>query len=406
MRMRRILAVIAAAAMAGTFAAAVQVGNQKPASALENGLAQTPPMGFNDWNAFHCNVNAQLIEQTADAMASNGMKAAGYQYVNIDDCWLAQSRDANGNLVPDPAKFPQGIQAVADYVHSKGLKLGIYEDAGTQTCAKYPGSYGHEAQDAKTFASWGVDYLKYDWCNVPFQDFPGQTHQQVAQTLYTRMRDALAASGRQIVFSMCNGWDAAVQPQTWAQPVANLWRTTHDIQDNYASMLDIFHSNINYSADAKPGAWNDPDMLEIGNGGMTTTEYQSHFSLWAEMAAPLIAGTDLRTASPTTLSILTNRDVIAVDQDPMGKPGYAVAVSSGNWVLTRQLAGGDRAVVLFNENAAASTISTTAQSVGMHPSKQYTLTDLWAHQSSTTTSAISATVPAHGVVMYRVHAGS
>jgi alpha-galactosidase len=375
-----------------------------PAMALGNGLALTPPMGFNDWNAYGCNVSEQLIEQTALAMHNDGMQAAGYQYVNIDDCWMSSSRASNGNLVADPSKFPDGIAAVASYVHSLGLKLGIYEDAGTATCAGFPGSYGHESQDASLFASWGVDYLKYDWCNIPFGSFPGQSHQQVAQTLYTRMRGALPATGRPIVFSMCNGWDSGVQPWAWAGPVANLWRTTTDIQANFSSMLNNFHINVGLAADAGPGGWNDPDMLEIGNG-MSAVEDQTEFSLWAEMAAPLIEGGNLTSASSATLSILTNKAVIAVDQDSLGKQGAEVSSGGGHDVLAKPLADGDVAVALFNETGSAATISTTAAAIGKTGSSGYTLTNLWSGAISTTTGTISASVPAHGTVMYRVAGG-
>jgi alpha-galactosidase len=387
---------------------ALIISTAASAPALDNGLALTPPMGFNDWNADHCNVSASLIEQTALAMHTDGMQAAGYDYVNIDDCWLATTRAADGQLQASPTTFPRGIKAVAGYVHSLGLKLGIYEDAGTATCAGFPGSYGHYAQDAQTFASWDVDYLKLDWCNVPFGDFPGETHQQVAQTLYTQMRDALAATGRPIVFSMCNGWDSSVQPQTWAQPVANLWRTTTDISDSFGSMLSNFSQSVNYWQDGGPGAWNDPDMLEVGNGGMTTTEYQAEFSLWAEMAAPLIAGTNVADMTATTRSIYENHAVIAVDQDPLGKQGVPVVDgTNGIWVLTKPLADGDRAVVLFNSNNTPETISTTASQAGFaapaHGQQPYLLTDLWTGKRYETAGTIAATVPAHGVVMYRVH---
>jgi alpha-galactosidase len=393
--------------VAGLPAVLVATGSA-PASALDNGFARTPPMGFNDWNAFGCNVSASLIEQTALAMHTDGMQAAGYNYVNIDDCWLAHSRAPDGQLQANPATFPQGIKAVADYVHSLGLRLGIYEDAGTATCAGFPGSYGHYAQDAKTFASWDVDYLKLDWCNVPFQDFPGEAHQQVAQALYTNMRDALAAAGRPIVFSMCNGWDSSVQPQTWAQPVANMWRTTNDISDSFGSMLSNFSQNAQYWQDARPGAWNDPDMLEVGNGGMTTTEYRAEFSLWAEMAAPLIAGTNIPNMTATTRSIYENRAVIAVDQDPLGKQGVPVVDgTNGMWVLTKPLANGDRAVVLFNSTNAPQAVSTTAAQAGFtapaHGRQVYLLTDLWTGKRYETAGTIAATVPAHGAVMYRVH---
>jgi alpha-galactosidase len=362
-------------------------------------------MGWNDWNAYGCNVSEQLVEQTALAIHNDGMQAAGYQYVNIDDCWLASSRDASGNLVPNASKFPDGIAAVASYVHSLGLKLGIYEDAGTATCAGYPGSYGHEQQDASLFASWGVDYLKYDWCNIPFSSFPSQTHQQVAQTLYTRMRNALSATGRAIAFSMCNGWDSSVQPASWAAPVANLWRTTTDIQASFASMLSNFHTNAALAGSAGPGAWNDPDMLEVGNG-MSATEDQSEFSLWAEMAAPLIEGSNLVTATSGTLSILTNKAVIAVDQDSLGKQGAEISSANGLDVLAKPLANGDVSVALFNETGSTATISTTAAAVGKTGASSYALTNLWTGATSTTSSAISASVPAHGTVMYRVAGGT
>jgi alpha-galactosidase len=390
-------------AVPGVMVAAL--GTASRAMALGYGLALPPPTGFNDWNAYGCNVSEQLIEQTALAMRDNGMQAAGCTYVNTDDCWMASSRDSGGNLAASSSKFPDGIAATASYVHSLGLKLGIYEDAGTATCAGLPGSYGHEQADARLFASWGVDYLKYDWCNVPFSDFPGQSHQQVAQTLYTRMRDALSATGRPIVFSMCNGWDSSVQPWTWAAPVSNLWRTTTDIQANFSSMLNNFHINVGLASFAGPGAWNDPDMLEIGNG-MTAAENQSEFSLWAEMAAPLIAGTNLVSASTATLSVLTNRAVIAVGQDSLGRQGREVSASGGLDVLAKPLANGDVSAALFNETGSTATISTTAAVIGTTGSASYTLTNLWTGATSTTTGTISASVPAHGTVMYRVAGGS
>jgi alpha-galactosidase len=318
---------------------------------------------------------------------------------------MSSSRAANGDLVANPSKFPDGIAAVASYVHSLGLKLGIYEDAGTATCQGYPGSDGHEQQDADLFASWGVDYLKYDWCNVPFSSFPGESHEQVAQTLYTRMSNALAAAGRPIVFSMCNGWDSSVQPWTWGAPVANLWRTTTDIQPNFSSMLSNFHVNVALASFAGPGAWNDPDMLEVGNG-MSATEDQSEFSLWAEMAAPLIEGSNLVSASSATLTILTNKAVIAVDQDSLGKQGTEVSSAGGLDVLAKPLANGDVSVALFNETGSTATISTTAAAIGKTGSSSYTLTNLWTGATSTTTAAISASVPSHGTVMLRVSGGS
>jgi alpha-galactosidase len=371
------------------------VASAGPAMTVGNGLAQTPPLGWNDWNAFGCNVSEALVEQTADAMVAGGMRDAGYTYVNIDDCWLTHSRDAAGNLVPDPVKFPHGIRAVADYVHARGLKLGIYEDAGTATCAGFPGSLGHETQDARLFASWTVDYLKYDNCNNNGID-PVQR--------YTAMRDALAASGRAIVYSLCNWGENA--PWNWGPATGNLWRTTGDIADNWGSMLGIFRANVDHAFAAAPGGWNDPDMLEVGNGGMTDTEYRSHFTLWAAMAAPLIAGTDLRNASAATRAIYLNKAVIAVDQDSLGEQARQIFTDGTRHVLVKRLSGGDRAVVLFNEGSGPTTITTSANSVGMPAATSYTLTDLWSNTTSTTGATIGTTVPGHGTVIYRVHGGT
>ena len=377
--------------------AAAQVLAAPSAGALDNGLAKTPPMGFNDWNAFGCNVSEQLIKQTADFFVSSGMKAAGYNYVNIDDCWMTHDRDAQGRLVPDPVKFPDGIKGTADYVHSLGLKLGIYEDAGTETCAGYPGSLGHEQTDAQTFADWGVDYLKYDNCNNA-----GSTTKQQYIDRYTAMRDALAATGRPIVYSLCE-WGVN-QPWTWAGDVGNLWRTTGDISDNWNSLKSIINQNAPLDGAAHPGAWNDPDMLEVGNGGMTDTEYKTHFSLWAEMAAPLLVGTDLRRATPETMSILLNKDVIAVDQDSLGVQGRVVKTDGTHLVFAKPLANGDAAVALYNSGDTAATISSTAAQVGLPKSHgAYTLTDLWSKNVTESAGTISAHVPAHGTVLYRVH---
>ncbi|WP_194911002.1 glycoside hydrolase family 27 protein [Catenulispora rubra] len=372
------------------------------AQALGNNLALTPQMGFNDWNAYGCNVSESLIKSTAQAMHTDGMQAAGYQYVNIDDCWLTHNRDSSGHLVPDPAKFPDGISGTAAYVHSLGLKLGIYEDAGTMTCAGFPGSLGHEQTDANSFAAWGVDYLKYDNC---YSDGVNQTSNggPSAQSRYTTMRDALAATGRPILFSLCD-WGFQ-NPWTWGAGVGNSWRTTGDINASFGSMLSIFHSNVGLASYAGPGAWNDPDMLEIGNG-MSATEDRSEFSLWSEMAAPLISGTNVANASSTTLSTLTNSRVIAVDQDSLGKQGTEVSSSGGLDVLAKPLANGDVSVTLFNENSGTATISTSVAAIGKTGASSYTLTDLWSGATSTTTGAISASVPGHGTVMLRVAGGT
>jgi alpha-galactosidase len=389
------LALAFSAALLSAAVPLVALGAAQPAAALGNGLALTPQMGFNDWNAYGCNVSESLIKSTAQAMHTDGMQAAGYGYVNIDDCWMTHARDSSGRLVPDPAKFPDGIKGTADYVHSLGLKLGIYEDAGTATCAGYPGSLGHETTDAQSFASWGVDYLKYDNCN---------NSGVAAQSRYTAMRDALAATGRPILYSLCNWGQDNVW--TWGSGVGNSWRTTGDINASYSSMLSIFHSNVGLASYAGPGHWNDPDMLEVGNGSLSATENRTEFSLWSEMAAPLIAGTNIASASASTLSTLTNARVIAVDQDPLGKQGTMVSSSGGLDVLAKPLSGGDVSVALFNETGSTATITTSASAVGKTGAQSYGLTDLWSGATSTTAGTISASVPAHGTVMYRVAGGT
>ncbi|MEV0614344.1 NPCBM/NEW2 domain-containing protein [Nonomuraea sp. NPDC050404] len=358
-------------------------------------LAATPPMGFNNWNAFGCDVNETLIKETADVFVSSGLKDAGYQYVNIDDCWSLRERGPDGRLVPDPAKFPNGIKGVADYVHGKGLKLGIYGDAGTKTCAGYPGSLGHEEIDAQTWADWGVDYLKYDNCN---NQSDGSQADYIRR--YTAMRQALDKTGRPFVYSICE-WGTS-QPWTWAKGVGHLWRTTGDISDNWASLRSIIRQNAPLAAYAGPGHWNDPDMLEIGNGGMTDTEYRTHMSMWAMMAAPLIIGTDLRKATPQTLAILGNRDLIAIDQDRLGVQGAVVSDGNGLMVLDKPLANGDRAIALYNSTDSLATISVATADTGLRRAGAYRLTDVWTGRASQVRSTISAGVPAHGTVVYRV----
>jgi alpha-galactosidase len=386
---------VAAAALLASLVV-LPIVSATPARALDNGLSRTPPMGFNDWNAFGCNVSEQLIKGTADLFVSSGLKDAGYEFVNIDDCWMTHERDPEtGRLVPDPVKFPDGIDGTADYVHAKGLKLGIYEDAGTATCAGYPGSLGHEEIDAQTFADWGVDYLKYDNCNNA-----GSSTKEEYIARYSAMRDALEATGRPIVYSICE-WGVN-EPWTWAGEVGNLWRTTGDISDNWPSLLSIIKQNAPLAQHAEPGAWNDPDMLEIGNGGMTDTEYRTHFSLWAEMAAPLLIGTDLREATDETMAIYLNKDVIAVDQDPLGKQGVEISNTNGHHVFAKPLANGDVSVALFNETDQAAAISTTASAAGLPRRPAYVATDLWSKRVTETAGVISANVPAHGTAMFRV----
>ncbi|MGN6593571.1 MAG: glycoside hydrolase family 27 protein [Terriglobales bacterium] len=357
-----------------------------------NGLALTPPMGWNSWNHFAGKVTDAEIRQTADRLVASGMAAAGYVYVNIDDTWEGE-RDAAGNIQPN-AKFPD-MKALADYVHSKGLKLGIYSSPGPKTCAGYEGSYNHEAQDARTYAGWGVDYLKYDWCSASEVYTPDQM-----QAVYAKMAQALRATGRPIVFSLCEyGWQNVGQ---WGAAVGgNLWRTTGDIEDNYASMARNGFSQNGREAAAGPGHWNDPDMLEIGNGGMSAAEYRTHMSLWAMLAAPLIAGNDLNAMTPATLAILTNRDVIAVDQDKLGRQGRRVGGQGDLEIWERPLTGGATAVALFNRGTGPASMTANWQALGVRPKPR--VRDLWSHRDFTAAGPYTVTVPAHGVVMLRAH---
>ncbi len=393
--MGRLLASLSAAALAaGLTTAALSTAN--PAYALDDGLATTPPMGFNNWNSTHCSTdfNEDMVRGIADTFVATGLKDAGYTYVNLDDCWALPARDAAGNLVPDPVRFPSGIKGVADYVHAKGLKIGIYTSAGTKTCNKaggFPGGLGHEVADATLFASWGIDYLKYDNCNNQGVD---------AVQRYTAMRDALKATGRAIVYSICE-WGQN-KPWLWARDVGHLWRTTGDISDNYSNMVNIAKTNMALAQHAGPGHWNDPDMLEVGNGGMTDVEYRSHFSLWSIMAAPLLIGTDLRKASRQTLDILENRDVIAVDQDRLGVQGSLLRSEGGRNILVKPLAGGDKAVVLFNETEVPQRIATSAAEIGLPKAPGYRIRDLWAHTDRSTAGTVAATVPPHGSAMFRI----
>jgi alpha-galactosidase len=361
-------------------------------------LALTPPMGWNSWNKFGCDVSEPLIKSMADAIVSSGMRDAGYQYVIIDDCWQV-SRDAQGDIVADAKRFPSGIMALADYIHAHGLKFGIYSDAGTETCGGRPGSRGHEYQDAAQYAAWGVDYLKYDWCKTGKED---------AQAAYTTMRDALAASGRPIVFSLCE-WGTS-KPWLWAKDVGNLWRTTGDITDcwdckkeysmGFTRILDLQDGLETY---AGPGHWNDPDMLEVGNGGMSATEYRAHFSLWCLLAAPLIAGNDIRNMPPEIKEILTNSEVIAVNQDRMGTQGRRVRKDATTEVWAKQMADGSRAVVLFNRAEANANVSFRWEEVGYPAHLSANVRDLWMKKDlGKLAGEFSAAVPAHGVVMVRV----
>jgi alpha-galactosidase len=370
-----------------------------------HGLALTPPMGWNSWNKFACNVSEDMIKGMADAVVKSGMKEAGYQYVNIDDCWQV-SRDAGGNIVADPQRFPHGMKAVGDYIHSLGLKFGVYSDAGSKTCAGRPGGLGHEYQDAIQYAAWGVDYLKYDWCNTTTQD---------AKASYANIRAALDASGRAIVLSICE-WGKA-QPWLWGKEVGgNLWRSTGDIQDRWGGqvkwpdgsccsngVLAIVDQQVGLASYAGPGHWNDPDMLEVGNGGMTDVEYRSHFSMWAILAAPLIAGNDLRDMRTEIHDILTNKEVIAVDQDALGREGERVWKSGDVEAWAKQLKDGSRAVILLNRGSAEQEISASWEALGYPDHLSASVRDLWQHKDlGKFTGKFSAAVVSHGVVMVTV----
>lgn len=360
-------------------------------------------MGWNSWNTFQANIDEGLVKGIADTMEKNGMKDAGYEYIVLDDCWMTHERDKQGNLVADPKKFPNGMKHLAEYVHGKGMKFGLYNCAGSQTCAGYPGTMGHEYQDAVLYASFDIDYLKYDWCNTGTRN---------AQEAYTTMRDALYAAGRPIVFSMCE-WGTA-KPWTWAKDTGHLWRTTGDIYDCYDCktqwssgwkvIADFQATNLELIAAAGPGHWNDPDMLEVGVGALTMAENRAHFSIWCMMAAPLIAGNDIRSMKPEILEILINKEVIAVDQDKLGKQGFRRYADPNYEVWLKQLDGGDWAVCLFNASDTERELSLTWSHFGELP-KNGKIRDLWQHADLGTTDSVPTLkrkVASHDVVMVRI----
>ncbi len=358
-----------------------------------NGLAKTPPMGWNSWNLFETRIDDQTVRAIADAMVSSGMRDAGYIYVNIDDTWEGV-RDAQGNLQTNH-KFPD-MKALADYVHSKGLKIGIYSSPGPRTCAGYPASYGHEDQDAKAFAAWGIDYLKYDWCSA------GNIYKNEAlQPIYQKMGDALQATGRPILYSLCEYGMGAVEK--WGPEVGgNVWRTTGDINDSWASMIENVEKQVPTAPWAGPGHFNDPDMLEIGNGHMTDDEYRTHMSLWSLVASPLLAGNDIRKMSDATKAILLNKEVIAIDQDPLGK--QASPVKNGDLeTWAKPMADGSVAVGVVNLGSAAAPATVSAADLKLGKVKK--ARDLWAHQDvKFADGKYTATVPSHGVLLLRVWA--
>jgi alpha-galactosidase len=369
-----------------------------PALAADPTLAATPPMGWNSWNHFAGKVNDADVRAAADALVSSGMRDAGYIYVNIDDTWEA-GRNAQGEIQTNE-KFPD-MKALADYVHSKGLKLGIYSSPGPTTCGGYLGSYKHEAQDAKTYAAWGIDYLKYDLCSYreimkkqTGDDRSPQASEMMKQA-YEKMHQGLLATGRPIVFSLCQyGWDDVWK---WGPVVGgNLWRTTGDIDDSWKRMTEIGFSQNPIAQYAGPGHWNDPDMLEVGNGGMTGDEYRTHMTLWSILAAPLLAGNDLSKMTPDTLAILENKDVVAIDQDSLGKQGERVRVDGSYEVWARSLAHG-KAIALFNRNDIPGPVTLHLKDAGLKPGVR--AHDVWGNKDVTLPENYSVTVPRHGVVL-------
>jgi alpha-galactosidase len=383
---------------------ALIVAGLVPAFAQINDLVKTPPMGWNSWNVFHGDINENQIKEIVDVMVTSGMRDAGYIYLNLDDNWMAKTRDANGDLRADPDRFPSGMKALGDYIHEKGMKFGVYGDRGLRTCHHYnnsnqfpnsqSGSYMKEERDAKMFASWGVDYLKYDNCE------PASGSNQRED--YERMRDALLNSGRDIVFSIC-AWGFA----DWMPQTGNLWRTTGDIHNSWErddgffnGVYNIIEKNEKYSIHAGPGKWNDPDMLQVGNGQLTDDEARSQMTMWSIMAAPLLTGNDLRKMTDATKEIYMNADMISVNQDSAGIPGYRLSSQDGKQVWMRPLGGegsGKVAVVLYNTGASAQTIDFKFTDVGV--TSEASVRDVWAKKDlGILQDGYSAQVPSHGVV--------
>ncbi|MFG2504725.1 NPCBM/NEW2 domain-containing protein [Streptomyces rubiginosohelvolus] len=388
------------AAVAVLLAAATLADPAQAAAAPAAGTAATPapapPMGFTNRDSTRCRAefDEAYVKKIADILVSKGLKDAGYTYVNLDDCWAKPERDDRGRLVPDPVRFPNGIKALADHVHAKGLKFGLLAGAGTRTCdpAGFPGSLGHEAGDARQFADWGVDHLTYADCGGG-----GDAEQR-----YAAMSDALRATGRPVVLTVAD--QGANRSWEWDGGVAQVRRTTGAGTDGWGSVLARVKQNLPLAAHAGPGRWNDPDALHVGGYGMTETQYRTQFSLWSVMAAPLVIGSDLRKLDAVSAEILTNREVIAVDQDPKGKPGEIVASDAGRWVISKELADGSRAVALFNETNRPRRIATTAAAVGLPGASGYKARDLWTALEKGTAGTIAATVPAHGTVLLKVSA--
>jgi alpha-galactosidase len=360
---------------------------------LKNGLALTPPMGFSSWNTFGMQVNETIFYQMADVMATNGMRDVGYEYIIVDEPCFA-GRDHNGTLIPNPVTFPNGMKKLGDYIHSKGLKFGMYTDAGTETCGGCPGSYNYEAHDMKTFADWGVDYIKVDFCYLC--SLSNQPQQPA--TTYSMFRDAILATNRSIIFSIVVwGVDS---PWLWGANVGHLWRTTGDINANWWRIMDILDAQEGLEQYAGPGGWNDPDMLEVGQPSLTVTESRAHFSLWAMLNAPLLAGNDLRTMSKEILAILTNKEVIALNQDPLGIQARKVAIAGNVHVWLKPLHDQSFALCLFNRGSNATAVSipwSTFRTTG-----PCMTSDLWSGSTYFMHDAVSASIAPHDVFLVRV----
>ena len=363
------------------------------ATALENGLARTPPMGWNAFYSLGCRVDERVARETADALVASGMAAAGYRYVLLDDCWMAHGRDPGGSLRANRDRFPDGIPALAAYVHARGLKLGLYLAAGTHTCEYYAGSMGHLDQDVQTIAGWGADYLKVDWCYVGMQS---------PRRIYAHISRVAVATGHPMVFSVSNWGQHA--PWSWGRQVANLWRVSGDVgwAHPWSAMLSAIDTDAGLAGFAGPGAWNDPDILPVGSPGLTAREMRSAFSLWSILAAPLVAGNDVRTMPARVRGTLTNSDVIAIDQDPEGRQGTRVASSRGREAWVRHLVGGGRAVLFFNRSGPERPIGLQLRRAGLAPKRRYRARELWTGRERVVRGFLSARVPAHGVALFRV----
>lgn len=368
------------------------------ASAQKPVLAATPPLGWNTWYAFGCHVTEDEVKAAVDAMASNGMKTAGYEYISLDDCWEGP-RDSGGHIQSN-ARFPD-MKALGDYIHSRGFKYGIYTSPGPKTCGGYPGSYGYEKEDAETYASWGVDLVKYDWCSARTVYKPSEI-----EAAYQKMHDAIVSTGRPMVFSLCEYGIGA--PWIWGPKIgANLWRTTDDVSNRidfqeYARMMFVGFGQEGLQQFAGPGHWNDPDFLQIGNQNLNLDEDKTQMSLWSLLAAPLFSSTDVTKLTQDQLAVLTNREVIAVDQDPKGIQGHRVSQSGPVQVWAKPLTGGRTAVGLIN--AGESPFSATVNFSDIGYSKPVHVRDLWEGKDlGVLKNSYTTIVPKHGVVLIEVH---